>query len=583
MSSHVRFDLFDVDLVAGQIRKGGVRIPLREQSFQVLAALLERPGELVTRDELRRRLWPTDVFVDVDNVLNTAVARLREVLGDSADRPRFIETLPKRGYRFLAAISSGAVWPEQARALQARLVVLPFLNLSGELDQEYFSDAMTEEVITELAALSPDHLGVIARTTAMRYKNTRKDVARIARELNVDYVVEGSARRDGDRVVISAQLVLATDQTHLFARRYEAGIGEVFNLRTSIAEAIAVHIDHPPLARALAVRMAAARAVRIPTNNLAAYHLFMRGRHYLDMQLSDGLLKSKECFEEAVAADPSFALAHDSLAEIFGSLAFFGAGPPRQLRPAAIFHAQRALDLDPDLAEAHAVIGWFGRDLGHTWAEIYGHMTRALELKPTSPLVRFRCGMVLLMAGRIAEAIRELECAVEWDPQSATNRLWLSNVLYHGRQYERALEQARLGVDLEPNGWLGQLSLGLAFCGKQMLEKGVSAMRRGCALCGDAPVMLGWLGLALGQAGQTADARAVLARLHSMAATQYVLPTSFAWTYIGLGEIDSAFEWMDRAADAYDTMLAPIKTMPFLDPLRDDPRYTALLQKMNLA
>ncbi len=583
MATTLHFDCFDVDLAAGQIFKRGARVRLREKSFQVLVSLLEHAGQVVTRQDLQRRLWPDDVFVDFENNLNTAIGRLRGALGDSADHPRFIETLPRRGYRFIGnLVESSSPPPEHKPSSTVRIVVLPFVNLSGDPGQEYFSDAMTEEIITELAALAPKHLGVIARTTAMRYKRTTKDVARIGRELHVDHVVEGGVRREGDHVAITVQLVRASDQVHLFARRYEADLPDVFSMRTSIAEAIAAHIVQAPLANALAVRMMAVPTVRRPTDNLAAYQRYSQGRHYLDTQFSDGLVKAKQCFEEAIARDPSFALAHDALAEIFSSLGFFGAGPPRLLRPAAIVHVQRALELDPDLAETHALIGWFGRDLGYSWAEIFSHVTRALELNPGSSDVRFRCGMVLLMAGRISEAIAELEHALEWDPLSAKLHGWLSNVLYHGRQYDRALQQAGLAADIEPEGWVGPLMQGLTYCATQMFNEGVAAMRRGCAVCGDAPFMLGWLGLALGQAGRATEARALLERLQTMAAGRYVLPTSFAWIHLGLGEIDSAFEWMNKAADAYDTMLAPIKTFPFFDPLRDDSRYHALLCKMNL-
>lgn len=235
----VRFDCFEVDLASGELRKNGIRIPLRDQSFQVLASLLEHPERVVTRDVLRRRLWPNGVVVDFDNNLNAAVARLREALGDSAARARFIETLPKRGYRLLAAVSQDVSPPDVQRPSAAvRVVVLPFVNLTGDPAREYFSDAMTDEVITELSARAPS-LGVIARTTAMRYKHTHKDVARIGRELNVQYVVEGAVCPDGPGVAITVQLVRVSDQTHLFARRYEAEPHEMFERRRRIADAVA--------------------------------------------------------------------------------------------------------------------------------------------------------------------------------------------------------------------------------------------------------------------------------------------------------------------------------------------------------
>jgi len=218
MPTTVRFDCYAVDLSAGQLYKHGIRINLRDKSFQVLAALLEHPGEVVTREDLRRQLWPEDVFVDFDNNLNTVIARLREALSDSAEHPRFIETLPRHGYRFLRSVSEPPRTPEKSRLKRTRLVVLPFLNLSGDPAQEYFSDAITDEIITVLAGLAPEQLAVIARTTAMHYKGSHKDVSRIGRELGVDYVVEGGVHRNDDQVSINVQLIQVSDQAHLLVR-----------------------------------------------------------------------------------------------------------------------------------------------------------------------------------------------------------------------------------------------------------------------------------------------------------------------------------------------------------------------------
>ena len=229
MPELVRFEAFEVDLSAGRLYKHGMKISLRDQPFQVLALLLEHPGEVVTREQLRRRLWPDEVFVDFENNLNTAVARLREALGDSAEHPHFIETLPKRGYRFLAALSKGFPSQEGTPVKTARLVVLPFVNLSGDLTQEYFSDAMTDEIITALAGLAPAQLAVIARTTAMHYKGSQKELSQIGRELSVDYVVEGSVRQAGGQIVANMQLIRVADQMHLWAKRYEVEASDLFD------------------------------------------------------------------------------------------------------------------------------------------------------------------------------------------------------------------------------------------------------------------------------------------------------------------------------------------------------------------
>src|SRR5690348_3467327 len=237
MADVIRFDCYEADLSSGQLHRNGVKINLRDQSFQILVSLLERPGQVVTREELRRRLWRDEVFVNFENNLNTAIARLREALGDSADHPRFVETLPKYGYRFLAKVGVGAA-PRPSPPRRARLVILPFVNLTGDSAQEYFSDAMTDEIITALASVAPEHLAVIARTTAMHYKGSHLDVARIGRELDIDYVVEGGVRRAEDYIAINVQLIDAHDQTHHFAKKYKGEMRDVFTLQDCIARAI---------------------------------------------------------------------------------------------------------------------------------------------------------------------------------------------------------------------------------------------------------------------------------------------------------------------------------------------------------
>ena len=307
----VRFDNFEVDLAAGQLHKAGVRISLREKSFQVLALLLERPGEVVTREQLQHRLWPGDVFVDFENNLNTAVARLREALGDSAEHPRFIETLPKHGYRFIAAVAERSSAKRHASVPATRIVVLPFLNLSGDPAQEYFSDAMTDEISTELAALAPEALGVIARTTAMRYKGSHKDVTRIARELGVEYVVDGGVRRTKDRMALNVQLVRASDQTNVFAKRYQAELRDIFKTENSVARDIAAHIDNVHIVEAIRTTQSVNAPDRRPrTQNLRAYDEYMQGRSHLGRVTPEGFEKARQHFEEAVARDPGFALAY---------------------------------------------------------------------------------------------------------------------------------------------------------------------------------------------------------------------------------------------------------------------------------
>ena len=579
MPGIVRFDCFEVDLAAGQLLRRGARIKLREQCFQILASLLERPGEVVTREELRRRLWPDDVFVDFDNNLNTAIARLRDVLNDSSEHPRFIETLPRHGYRFVGRLSPPPAAQPAVRS-PLRMVVLPFVNSSGEPGQEYFADAFTDEIITEFAALAPDRLAVIARTTTMAYKGTNKDVARIGRELHVDYIVEGSVRRADDRARITVQVIRVSDQTHVFAAGYDAEMRELFDTQGCIAHAVAVNLGVRAEAKTTGLPP---RATRKPTNNLAAYNSYIQGRYHLNKWNPEGIQRAKQLFEEATAADPAFALAYDALAELYWYVGFWGFAPPKDTCSAGLFYALRAIEIDNALAETHAMVAQYRKELDYNWAEVEREMARARELNAASPVVRVRYAISLLMPfQRYDEAVPEVERALDYDPLSAFNRMWLAALLWLGRVSDRAVDEARISVELDPNNMLGYSALGQSLCQAGRFAEGAASLRRCVELSGGSPTMLGWLGLALGYAGHTGEARALLDRLHAMTAQAYVPPTSLAWIHLALGETDEAFAWMDKAIDARDHMMVPIRSYWFFDPLRSDPRFAALLRKMNL-
>jgi TolB-like protein/Tfp pilus assembly protein PilF len=585
MAKTARFHDFEVDLAAGQLYRRGVKVGLREKSFQVLACLLEEPGEVVTREQLRHRLWPADVFVDFENNLNTAVARLREALGDSAEHPRFIETLPKHGYRFIAAaVAERSSAKPHAPAPAARIVVLPFLNLSGDPTQEYFSDAMTDEIITELAALAPDALSVIARTTAMRYKGSHKDVARIARELGVEFVVEGGVRRTEDRMALNVQLVRASNQAQVFAKRYQAELRDIFKTQSAIARDLAAHIDNVHVAEAIRTTPAANAPDHRPrTQNLGAYDEYMQGRYHLGRVTPEGFEKARQHFAEASARDPGFALAYDGLAEIYWYLGYFGFMAPKDAFSTGVLYAIRALEIDSSLGETHALVGLYHKQLTYDWPELAREMARALELSPTSPIVRERYAFNVLMPhARHDEAVAQLELALEWDPQSISVRSHLGAVLLLWRRYDRAMEEARRVLDLEPRAYWGHALMGSCFRDQMIFDKAIAAYRTALELSGGSSSMLGWLGMSLALGGEAAEARTLLERLHERASKAYVPPTSFAWIHLGLGETDSAFEWLDRAIDARDQFIMPIKSYWFFDPIRSDPRFAALLHKMRL-
>jgi TolB-like protein len=586
MSTPLRFDCFEVDLAAGRLLKHGIRIHLREQSFRVLELLLAHPGDVVTREDLRRVLWPADVFVDFENNLNAAVARLREALGDSAEQPRFIETLPKRGYRFIAPVTQPAPVPEAAPPKRVRLLVLPFVNASGDPAQEFFSDAMTDDVITELAAMAPGELAVIARTTAMRYKGSHKDVVRIGRDLKADYVVEGGVRRADGRIYVNAQVIRAGDQEHVFAKRYDESAAEVFRLQGRIAREIADSVGTEAGIQVIRDRaIGGHRVTRMPTADVTAYNEYVQGLFHLDHMIADSgdHLKAKLHLERALARDPEFALAHEAMAQVYWIVGYTGLMPPKDAFAAGILHAVRALAIDNTRAEVHALIAQYHKQLGYDWPVIERELTRALELDPASPLVRMLYAVGLLMPqGRLGDAIAELDLALERDPLSYQLHYWRTIMLILDRQADRVITQARLLIELEPEAAPGWWLLGVALTRTGRFDEGLDAVRKAVELSGAAAWSTGWLGLVLGLGGRTDEAGAVLQRLETMSRTAYVAPASFAWVYLGLRDVDRAFEWLDRAVDAHDQLMMPIKSYVFFDPIRGDPRFHALLRKMHL-
>jgi len=471
--------------------------------------------------------------------------------------------------------------------------VLPFVNLSGDPAQEYFSDAMTDEIITALASLAPEQLGVIARTTAMHYKGSHKDVGRIGRELGVDYVVEGALHHSREQVAINVQLIKTSDQAHLFARRYEAELRDIFHMQRSVAQDIAAHIDAPGVAEEVHRRLAWARSRRKPTENLSAYNEYIQGRYLMERLTPDATARARQHFEDAIGRDPEFALAHVALALLYTQLGYTGYMRPRDAYSIGFPRALRAVEIDDTLAEAHAVLAEYHTLLDYNWLAAEREMSRALELNPASPLVRFRHALVVLMPhNRMDAAIAELECALELDPLAGLTRTWLGIMLLLAREYDRGIDEAQVMLDLEPTSCWPPFIIGIANRQKyfeasrrgevrpDFAEAAIAGHRRAAELGSGAEVFLGWLGFALGVCGHEAEARAVLEQLQR--SERYVLPSFIAHVHYGLGELDAAFEWFDRAVEERDQNMMMILSFAHLDPVRGDPRYTALLHKMNL-
>ena len=591
MAARVHFGCFEADIASGQLYKRGVKIGVREKSFQVLASLLEHRGEVVSREELHRRLWPEEVFVDFDNNLNAAVARLREALGDSPEHPRFIETLPKRGYRFLASVSESELPKDPVAGARAKLIVLPFLNLTGDPAQEYLSDGITDEIITQLAAARPKRLAVIARTTAMHFKGSQKDVSQIGRKLRVDYVLEGGVSRIGARVGVSVQLIQVRDQMHAFARKYEGELRDIFNMQSSIADAVTAHI--PETTEKCRAGAVGGPTTRRPTEDNGAYNAYLKGRYLFEKGTPAAAAKAMQYFENAIRRDPEFAPAHMAMADLYSLSGYLGFMRPKDAYATGIAHALRAVEIDDALAEAHAVLAEYHKQVDYNWLAAEREMARALELNPTSPFVKFRNAIVVAMPqNRMGEAVAEIEGALELDPLAGLTRGWLGIMLLLARDYDRAIDEARDLLDLEPISCWPHFITGIAYRQKYADEliaghsrpdfaaKAVAEHRKAVELSPESNFFLGWLGLALGVCGRRSEAKAVLNQFQR--SERYILPSNFAHVHLGLGEIDTAFEWFDRAVDERDQMMIPILSYAHYDPIRQDPRFSALLRKMNL-
>lgn len=561
------FGPYEIDFQSGELRKHGRKVRLQAKSFEVLALLLERAGEVVTREELRNRLWPADVAVEFQNNLNTAVARLRHALDDAPDKPKFIETLPRRGYRFVADVIRAPV----AAVRKLRIAVLPFENLSGDPGQEYFVDGVTEELITQLAAMAPGSLGVIARTTAMRYRHTRKDVARVGRELNVDYVVEGGVRRVEDRVRISAQLIETSGQTHAWAQSYDVELRDILSAQRAVAQAVARQIN-------LAVSPSTTHAPVDPQ----AFDAYVRGLHEFGKYTQRGFQEAAEHFSSAIAHDAGYARAYAKLALTCATAALWGSVPSAKVMLHAEAAAATALERDPTLADAHVGLGsvhWFLHwDFGAAQREF----ERAVELNPNDPTAHW---VLAAFLGSMREdheaAAREAALAVELDPLSSLIRASTAWLHYWTREYDRAIAQARSALALDGDCLQAYYVLGGAACFKGSFAEAVEAARSATHRSSD-PLTLGLFGLICGLAGEREQADAVLRQMQERAASEYVPSVCLAWLHLGLGDVEKALDWVERAYEERESRVLWLRVAPTYDALRGQPRYQHLLQRLGL-
>lgn len=631
----VRFGVFEVDLRSGELRKQGAKIKLQEKPFQILALLLERSGDVVTREELREKLWPEDTFVDFDNSLNTAMSKLREALGESAGSPRFIETLPRRGYRFIgevapaegengtrpasaageveqrpavemvaaptpatspparpvrqsrrwllvgglaaavivaSSVGSYLIWRSDGRVRsitgRAKLVVLPFKDLSGDPEQAYFTEGLTEEMISQLGRLNPDRLSVIARTSAMQYRNTTKDVGRIARELGVDYVLEGSLRRSTGRLRITAQLIDAREQTQLWSETYERDQADTLALQSDIAKRIA---------SSLALELLPSRDAR---RNPQAYEEYLRGRFLWNKRNEPAIRRSIDHFREAIARDSGFASAHSGLADAYIVLETYSSVSAVETLPKAKEAALRALQLNPNSAEAHNSLAAV-HHLEWNWTDAEKEFRQAIELNPNYATARQWYAEMLTMRGRLDEALREARRAQELDPLSVIITHVLGYTYYVRHQFDEAIAEYRRALSLDPVFYGARFGIANTYEQKGMYKEAVAEwtdmMTRGGRKSESEELIR-----AFESGGFPQVIRIRHRQLLDRTRNEYVAPLLAARVAIKAGQIDVAFDWLEKAFAERRQQIGYLKVDPVYETIRSDPRYKSLLSRMHL-
>jgi TolB-like protein/DNA-binding winged helix-turn-helix (wHTH) protein/Flp pilus assembly protein TadD len=638
----IRFGVFELDLRSGELRRQGRKIRLEGQPVQVLICLLENPGELVTREELHRKLWPADTFVNFEHGLNAAVKRLRQALSDSADNPRFVETLPRRGYRFIAptqtvaatggdsAVQAAAAvtepastldlpetpdqdhvrpaelsvpvvrrrwpraWKMSAFALLAflalltawmlrrgsapppgirSLAVLPLENLSGDASQEYFSDGMTDEVITELGQIS--ELRVISRTSVMTYKGAHKTLPEIARDLKVDAVVEGTVLRSGNRVRITAQLILAAADKHLWARSYEGEVGDPLALQKQVARSIAaeIRIELTPHEQA-----ALKNGTRVSPE---AYDAYLKGRYFWNKRTADGLRQAIDYFQQVIATNPNYAEAYAGLADSYALAGDweYGVLAPKEAYPKAKAAAAKALELENTLGEAHISLAFCLDGFDWDWESAGREFRRGIELNPGYATGHQWYAWHLTALGRNDEAIAEMKKAEDLDPLSLIISAELAEEFLIAHRYDEAIKQSRKTMALDPFFAVAHFELGQAFVQKQMFTEAIAELQKAIELSAGSTTFRSNLAYAYAESGKKNEAAKILNDLKNDSHAVSNAP-EIALVYMGLGEKDQAIAWLEKA---YEERFNPsVLRRPAFDPLRSDPRFQNLLRRIGL-
>ena len=634
LRERLRFGVFELDLRAGELRKHGLRVRLQEQPFQVLAMLLEHPGELVTREELQKKLWSVDTFVDFDHGLNKAINKIREALSDSAESPRFVETVARRGYRFLAEVKASdtaavrspelaneprttaeapdrpgtarelamtkpflpsSAWKILAFALLLlvaslvtwklrfwsrpspvirSLAVLPFESLPNDASQDYFADGMTDELISDLGQISA--LRVISRTSVMGYKRARKPLPQIARELNVDAVVEGTVLRSGDQVRITAQLIEASADKHLWSQSYEGELRDALALQNKVARAIAdqIRISLNPQ------EQAALKTAKVV--NPEAYVSYLKGRYFWNKRTGESLKVALAYFNQAIEEDPKYAQAYSGLADTYALLGDwqYAVMTPKEALPKAKAAATKALELDSALGEAHNSLAFCLDGFDWDFDAAGKEFLRAIELNPGYATAHHWYAWHLALLHRYDEAIVEMKKAENLDPLSLVINADLAELLVLAHSYDESIQQSRKTIEMDPNFGLAHNHLAQAYLQKHMNEEAVVELQKAVQLSGGSPTCIANLARAYVASGKRSEAEKLLSDLKKRSNPSHSLASEIAVIYVALGDTGQAVTWLNKG---YEERFNPgVLLRPGFDPLRSDPRFGDLVSRIGL-
>jgi TolB-like protein/DNA-binding winged helix-turn-helix (wHTH) protein/Tfp pilus assembly protein PilF len=607
----IRFGVFEFDLNGLQLYKAGVKIKLQEQPFRVLAFLVQRAGEVVTRDELRQRIWPTDVYGTFDQGLNNAIRKVREALGDSADNPRFVETIAKHGYRFIAPVSkeprpptplrSGhekknitlialsilavialvgwSIWRRATRVTPPQdrvvLAVLPFDNLNRDPEQDFFSEGLTEEMIAQLGKLTPARLTVISRGSVAKYKGSSLPPKQIGQELHADYLLQGSVRRAADRVRITVQLIQAQDQTDRWAETYDRELKDILSLQDSVTRAVANQI-RITLTPEQETKLTNPRSL-----DPEAYESYLKGRYYWNKRNADALQKATTYFQHAVGRDPRYGAAYSGLADCNSGLAWHGFEAPRDVLPKADAAALKAIEIDPASGEAHASLGLV-RLHRWEWSVAEAEFKRAIELNPHYANAHHWFGDYLSARGRHDEALLEAQQALKLDPLNLMINTWVGLRYYQAREYDRAIEQSQETVDLDGNFAAGHLILGESYIQAGRQKEALAELQQAAKLSGDSPLYVAQVGVAQAKIGNKKEALEIIEQLQKTSAERYVSPYGMAQIYAALNDKEQTFKWLEIAYDGQAVWMSYLAVDPLFDAFHADARFQRLLRRLKL-